>query len=218
MEVLGVALAQLTGDVLWRALVGEGSLRRHRAGDVLLRQGDPGTHVLAVVEGVVKVERTERDGRRRVLAFRGASDVVGEAAVLEDGEARLASVSAISGCTVSVITKNRFTRFVDEHGLSTTLTRHALTRLREADRARACYGGSRERMAEALLALAAAAGDSVPELAVTREDLALYLGVSRNTVSVRLREIGSGIVSAERKSIVIHDPAGLRAVASGHDR
>lgn len=216
---LGVTFARLAGEPLWQELIGEGLVRRHRAGDLLLRQGAAGTHVLALVRGVVKVWRVERDGRERVLAFRGAGDVVGEAAVLEEGEQRLASVGAIADSTVSVVDKHRFTRFVERNGLSPVLTRHALIRLRESDRARGGGGGATEGVAGALLALAAAAdggtaADGV-ELSVTRAELAQYLGVSRNTVSARLREIGDRVVTAERRSIVVRDVARLRTVAEG---
>lgn len=213
---MGVTLAELIGAPLWAALLGEGRRRTHRAGELLLRQGDPGTHVLALIGGVVKVARVERDGRVRVLAFRGTGDVVGEAAVARD-VTRLASVESISDCEVAVVSKDRFRRFIALHDLSSTMHAHALIRLGESDRARVGYGGSCERLAEALLALVAAVGERPGspglELAVTRAELAQYLGISRNTVSARLREIGDRIVSGERKSIVIHDIAGLRAVA-----
>ncbi|WP_171172370.1 Crp/Fnr family transcriptional regulator [Streptomyces sp. I05A-00742] len=217
---LGVPFAKLAGEPLWKELLREGWPRRHRAGETLLRQGAAGTHVLALTDGVVKVLRVERDGRERVLAFRGAGDVVGEAAVLEDSERRLASVVAIGDVTVVVVEKRGFTRFVARHGLSPVLTRHALTRLRESDRARGGCG-SRERVARALLALALASdggrtGDGT-ELSVTRAELAQYLGVSRNTVSAALRGIGDRVVAAERGCVVVHDVAALRAVARETD-
>ncbi|MFC7623148.1 cyclic nucleotide-binding domain-containing protein [Microlunatus sp. GCM10028923] len=61
----------------------------------MLRQGDPGTHVLVLLSGVVKIVRFEADGRVRLLAFRGPGEVVGELAVQDDGS-RLADVVAMT--------------------------------------------------------------------------------------------------------------------------
>ncbi|GGX65508.1 Crp/Fnr family transcriptional regulator [Streptomyces hiroshimensis] len=217
-RVLGVTFAELIGQATWAELLEEGHVRPHRAGEVLLRQGDPGTHALALIRGAVKVTRVERDGRVRVLAFRGTGDVVGEAAAAHSGAARLATVESVSACTVAVVEKDRFTKFVDGHGLWPALHEHAQIRLAESDTARSGYGGSCRRLAGALLALVAAVGETPSptglELAVTRAELAQYLGVSRNTVSSRLAEIGEGVVAGKRKSIVIHDIDGLRAVAA----
>ncbi|MFI9201510.1 Crp/Fnr family transcriptional regulator [Streptomyces sp. NPDC053048] len=205
----------MIGESLWNALVAKGRLRDHRSGDVLLRQGDRGTHVLVLCGGVVKVSRVERDGRVRVLAFRGGGDVVGEAAVIEEDETRLASVEAIADCRVSVVNKREFLDFRDRHDLTEALHRHTAMRWREATRVG--DGDSRTRLAGALLALASAAGRaSSPagvEVAVTRLDLAQYLGISRNTVSTTMQSFGDRIVRAERKSITIRDAAALRSIA-----
>ncbi|MEU5052768.1 Crp/Fnr family transcriptional regulator [Streptomyces sp. NPDC021096] len=214
-RTLGVTLEQMIGESLWNALVAKGRPREHRSGDVLLWQGDRGTHVLVLCGGVVKVSRVERDGRVRVLAFRGGGDVVGEAAVIEEDETRLASVEAISHCRVSVVSKREFLDFRDLHELTETLHRHTAMRWREATRVG--DGDSRTRLAVALLALASAACPEGPptavEVAVTRLDLAQYLGVSRNTVSTTLQSLGERTVTAERKSIVIRDIAALRSIA-----
>ncbi|MBB4893174.1 CRP-like cAMP-binding protein [Streptomyces olivoverticillatus] len=221
-RTLGVTFAELIGASLWGELLEEGRIRAHGAGEVLLRQGDPGTHALALVRGVVKVSRTKQDGRVSVLAFRGTGDVVGEASAAHSKTARLATVESISACTVVVVGKDRFTQFIEANGLWPALHRHAQIRLTESDSARSGYGGSCERLAVALLALVAAAGGTTAptglELAVTRSELAQYLGVSRNTVSSRLGDIGERIVVGKRKSIVVHDTAGLRAVAEGRSR
>jgi CRP-like cAMP-binding protein len=75
--------------------------RRHPVGDTLLRQGEPGTHVLALRSGVVKVTRRERSGDLTLLAFRGPGELLGEVAVLDDA-VRSASVEAISHCSARI--------------------------------------------------------------------------------------------------------------------
>ncbi|MDX3311507.1 cyclic nucleotide-binding domain-containing protein [Streptomyces sp. ME08-AFT2] len=148
-------------ETVWADLLERSFERRHSAGTVLLRQGEPGTHVLAVVTGVAKVIRRERNGDLSLLAFRGPGELLGEVAVLDDG-VRSANVESISPCVVGALGKADFLAFVDDHGLFPTLVRYALTRLRESDEARG--GGDIDvRLAAALvylIAFAAATQDA----------------------------------------------------------
>ncbi|WP_256917776.1 Crp/Fnr family transcriptional regulator [Streptomyces hilarionis] len=210
------SLRDFTGETVWDALLERSFERRHPAGSVLLRQGEPGTHVLAVITGVAKVIRQERSGDMSLLAFRGPGELLGEVAVLDDG-VRSASVETISPCVVGVMAKAEFLAFVSRHGLFPTLVRYALTRLRESDEAR---GGGEipARLAAALVYLidisaqphiAQGAGGPV-ELALTRHELAQHLGTSRNTVTAALRALASCGVHAGRKRIIVDDLPALR--------
>nr|WP_281179644.1 Crp/Fnr family transcriptional regulator [Streptomyces violens] len=192
--------------------------RRHHAGSQLLRQGEPGTHVLAVLSGVAKVVRHERDGGLTLLAFRGPGELLGEVAVLDDG-VRLANVEALSSCVVAVLSKTEFLGFAARHDLFPVLVRYALTRLRESDQARG-GGDVLARLAAVLVRLADISGqaagrpDQPLELALTRHELAQYLQTSRNTITSKLAELECCRVEARRTRIVIHDLAVLRQVAA----
>ncbi|MER7769589.1 cyclic nucleotide-binding domain-containing protein [Kitasatospora sp. NPDC096140] len=93
-DPLGQTLCHLMGHGVWTDMLEDAFERRHPIGATLLRQGEPGTHVLALLAGVAKVCRRERNGDVRLLAFRGPGELLGEVAVLDDG-ARSASVHAI---------------------------------------------------------------------------------------------------------------------------
>ncbi|MFF3006902.1 Crp/Fnr family transcriptional regulator [Kitasatospora sp. NPDC057940] len=213
------------GEATWKSMLAEAFERRHPIGATLLRQAEPGTHVLALLGGVAKVTRRERTGDVRLLAFRGPGELLGEVAVLDDG-VRSASVQAISDCTVAVLTKAAFLRFVTDRDLFPVMVRYAMGRLRESDLARG-GGDIVARLAGALATLAdVSAGPANPagpagpagrraELALTRDELAQHLGVSRNTVTAGLAELGPHQVHAGRKSIVIGDLSALRRVADG---
>ncbi|WP_380281686.1 Crp/Fnr family transcriptional regulator [Kitasatospora purpeofusca] len=217
-------LRHLMGEARWSALLAGAHVRRHPIGDTLLHQGEPGTHVLALLGGVAKVVRREPDGDLTLLAFRGPGEVLGEVAVLDDG-VRSASVQAIVDCSVAVVTRAAFLRFVADHGLYPVMVRYALGRLRESDVARG-GGDVVARLAGALVVLAelsadapggGAGGGSGPgvTLALTRDDLAQYLGVSRNTVTAGLAELEPLHVECGRRRIVVRDPAALRNAAPG---
>ncbi len=76
------------------ATLAEGA-RRHRlpAGSVLLREGEPGSSLYVVVEGVVEAWRERPDGRREHLNTIGAGGTLGEFSLLT-GEPRSATVGA----------------------------------------------------------------------------------------------------------------------------
>ncbi|MFZ4184648.1 Crp/Fnr family transcriptional regulator [Streptomyces pseudogriseolus] len=214
------SLRDFAGETVWADLLEHSFERRHPAGSVLLRQGEAGTHVLAVVTGVAKVIRQERNGDLSLLAFRGPGELLGEVAVLDDG-VRSANVESISQCVVGVLGKAEFLTFVSKHGLFPVLVRYALTRLRESDEARG-GGDVRARLAAALVHLidisghphcAPGAGGSV-ELALTRHELAQHLGTSRNTVTAALNDLASCGVRAGRRRIVVDDLPALRLIVS----
>ncbi|MGW3071575.1 Crp/Fnr family transcriptional regulator [Kitasatospora sp. NPDC001132] len=214
---LGRTLRHLMGDAAWTGMLDGAFERRHPIGTTLLRQGEPGTHVLALLAGVAKVSRRERDGSVRLLAFRGPGELLGEVAVLDDG-VRSASVQAISDCTVAVLAKAAFLRFVADRELFPVMVRYAMGRLRESDLART-GGDIVPRLAAALVALADLSAGPVPavgrriELALTRDELAQHLGVSRNTVTTALAALAAHRVETGRKSITLADLPALRRAA-----
>src|SRR5260221_590714 len=64
-------------------LVRLGHRRLYKAGDVLMRQGEPSTSIHFILEGLVGVERQRRtDSERIVLAQLGSGEIVGEMGVM----------------------------------------------------------------------------------------------------------------------------------------
>lgn len=80
------------------------SIRRVKAGDVLARQGEPGTDVYLLLDGVIRVER---DGER--LAEYGPGAVLGQRAHLQGG-ARTSTLAAVTACRVAAVDATQFDR------------------------------------------------------------------------------------------------------------
>jgi CRP/FNR family transcriptional regulator, cyclic AMP receptor protein len=153
--------------------------RRWPSRTVLLRQGDPGTHVLVVTTGSAIVTRDGPDGDQVLLAVRGAGELYGELSVLGGGT-RSCTVVAAEPCRVHVVLAKDFHRFVTTHDLLEPLLKHTIDRFREADEIRfelatAPVAG---RLAAALLRLAAHG----PRIPLTQQELAQLIGASRNAV------------------------------------
>jgi hypothetical protein len=79
-------------------------LQRVEAGDALVRQGESGTEVFLVLDGVLRVER---DGER--LAEYGPGAMLGERAHLE-GSTRTSSLIAVTACRVAAVEADQFDR------------------------------------------------------------------------------------------------------------
>ncbi|MYR65964.1 MULTISPECIES: Crp/Fnr family transcriptional regulator [unclassified Streptomyces] len=184
------------------------------AGRALLRQGDKGTHVLALVSGLVKVVRTDRDGRQRLLAFRGPGEILGEMA-LQGAGMRMASVWAMSNCKASIVSGEDFRHLVDNRRLAYPLAVMSSRRLLE--QAEIHDGAVHERLAVALLRLVEAS-DGERSFDLTREDLALHIGVGRKAVSKALEQLGQDRVEAGKGRIDVIDVDGLREIVDSGAR
>lgn len=82
----------------------EPMVERVPAGAVLVRQGEPGTAVYLVLDGVIRVER---DGEW--LAEYGPGALLGERAHLEDGT-RTSTLVAVTPCRVASVAASQFER------------------------------------------------------------------------------------------------------------
>jgi CRP-like cAMP-binding protein len=79
-------------------------LRQVNAGEVLVRQGEPGTSIYLVLDGVIRVDR---DGER--LAEYGPGALLGERACLEGG-VRTSTLIAVTASRVASAEASQFDR------------------------------------------------------------------------------------------------------------
>jgi hypothetical protein len=99
--------AGLSGEELYP--VGEIAQRvEHAAGDVVVRQGDPGDALFVVASGTLRIVK---DGRALREIARGA--VFGEVALL-DGAPRAATVEAVTDAQVLRVPRSEFDALLDE--------------------------------------------------------------------------------------------------------
>jgi CRP/FNR family cyclic AMP-dependent transcriptional regulator len=180
---------KVIGDQLWSRLRELAPLRVRPARSVLLRQGDPGTHVILLASGSALITLTGDNGERALLAVRGAGELLGELAVL-DTQPRTASVIAAETCRVHIIPAADFLDFVEKHDLLAPLLRHAIIRVREAEAVRLelATASVPARLASALGRLVEAAS-TASGLAVrlTQTELSQMIGASRNAVGAALK-------------------------------
>ena len=82
-----------------------------KRGATIFSRGDPGTNLIAVVSGTVKISISSPDGRNAILNLIGAGEIFGEIALL-DGQPRTADATANSNCEIFTIDRREFIPFV----------------------------------------------------------------------------------------------------------
>jgi hypothetical protein len=105
-EALVTAVETALERSLSARVMGGGKVRIERfpAGAVLAKQGEQGTEVFLVLDGVIRVEH---DGER--LAEYGPGALLGERAHLEEG-ARTSTLEAVTACRVAVVDATQLER------------------------------------------------------------------------------------------------------------
>ncbi|MEV5239711.1 Crp/Fnr family transcriptional regulator [Streptomyces cinnamoneus] len=206
-------MRQLVGERVWSELIHHSHERPHRRGDVLLQQGADGTHVLALLAGLTKVEIRERNGSVKLLAFRGPGELLGEMAAIGGG-GRLASVTSLSPCQVAVMKEADFAEFASKNNLHPIVMRFTAERFRESipngEALRYRLVTALVRVADILIESGIGTQGRIV-LPLRMQDLACHLGVHRNTVSDRLKELeDTGVEVIRRTGIVIDDLPALR--------
>ncbi|HEY0493217.1 MAG TPA: cyclic nucleotide-binding domain-containing protein, partial [Candidatus Dormibacteraeota bacterium] len=83
-----------------------GLSRIYAPGQIICHQGDPGDHLYAVIDGLVKIVFTSERGDEMVLNILGPEEIFGELALL-DGSPRSASVVALKSASIFVLPRRQ---------------------------------------------------------------------------------------------------------------
>ena len=201
------------------ALDAIGRRRAYRKGGFLLRDGERSDHVFVIRQGRVKAVATTRAGHELLLAVRGPGELVGElAALTADGAPRSASIVALTPVEAQVVAGHEFLDYLERRPRALMqVVRLVMERLRDADRRRVEFGSqpTMGRVAGYLVEMAERDGRAVPggiaiATALSQEELAGYIVASRESVARALMTLRrEGLISTGRRSIVVHDLAGL---------
>ncbi|MFE2941836.1 Crp/Fnr family transcriptional regulator [Streptomyces sp. NPDC059255] len=205
------------------ALLALGTRRAYAPGEVMLRERDTTTFVLALRSGwsVVSVD-TDR-GARLILALRGAGEVVGDMAAFDQGP-RSATVTALGRVEATAVSGERFRSFLAARPHATSLIMRQLSaRLRSADveRRSLASGSVLQRLAARLVELTERVGrpggdGTVVELPLPQHDLAAAIGATREAVAKALRLLREqDVVRTGTRRLTVTDIQVLRLLADG---
>jgi CRP/FNR family cyclic AMP-dependent transcriptional regulator len=199
------------------AIITFASERRVPKGSTIFTKGDPGTSMMAVLTGRVRVSSVSADGREVTLNVIDAGEIFGEIALL-DGKPRSADATALDDTVLMVVERRHFLPFLLKNE---TLVERLLVVL--CDRLRRTSGALEDlalldlpaRLSRLLLKLAQDYGRPTEsgiriDLKLSQRDLATLVASSRETVNKQLRGWREqGVVDIVGGYIVIREIAAL---------
>jgi CRP-like cAMP-binding protein len=203
----------LTPDELEAVLV-RATIQRFARGETIMRQGDPARCMVVILQGRVRISVTSVEGHETSLGVLGAGEVVGEMALLDDGE-RSADVTALEDGVLLLIQRGDFLRLLEANpGLCIRLMQSLCGRLRDANRSveEIARLGLSARLGRLLLRLATNYGTRRDgewrlDLRLSQKDLSTLVGVSREKVNRQIRTWEqAGVLVHERGYLLIRKP------------
>jgi CRP/FNR family cyclic AMP-dependent transcriptional regulator len=214
VEPFLAAVSQDEGDALRAA----GVERAYGANVTLIHQADEGGPVVVLLSGRVKIVVVTNAGREAIVAIRGAGDLVGELAAIDD-EPRSTMVTTLEPVDALVIPRSEFAAVLDRHPrIALSILHTVARRLRYADIQQAQYATHDVvgRLAHRLVELCERFGTHHDDgievtLPFSQEDLASWVGASREAVSKAFQTLRSlQIVDTGRRRVIVHDLTALR--------
>jgi CRP/FNR family cyclic AMP-dependent transcriptional regulator len=165
--------------------------RRVQRGVLIFAKGDPGSSVMAVLDGSVRISVPTINGHEVVLAQVSRGDVFGELAVI-DGQPRSANATAVENCELMVIERRNFLSFILSYPeVAIKLLELVSARLRQSNEQieDLMFSGLQVRLARAIFKLLKTTKCDVGplRLVITQRELSEMIGVSRESTNKQLR-------------------------------
>jgi CRP-like cAMP-binding protein len=193
--------------------------RSYRMGAIVFSQAGPGDALYGVITGKIRISVSSPSGREMFLNIMQPGDTFGEIALL-DGRPRSATASAAAASKLILIKRDPFLELLKREA---ALVSHVVQLL--CERIRWTSGLAEEsallsvpeRLARRLVTLAHLHGRETSngvELSLSQEEMARFLGLSRQAVNQYLQNWKArGWLTLGRGRIVIIDPNALVVAA-----
>lgn len=190
---------------------------RYRAGAEIFAKGSPGSSLMAVLAGTVRISSVSDEGREIVLNLIHPGEIFGEIALL-DGRERTADAIAATDCELLVLNRRDVMPFLERRPdvciklieLLCQRLRHTSEQVEELS-----FWHLESRIAKALLRLAEDGGGVGPprspiNLRITQRELGSLVGGSREHVNKQLQIWQkAGLIEIGKGMIVLRDAAAM---------
>ena len=199
--------------------------KEFKKGELLMHDGERSENIVIVHEGSAKAYKYTTDGREQILYVFSEGDFFGEQNLLTDRTATY-SVEALQTVRTCMFSKSQFQTLLYQYpDIAVKIIAELGERMARLENAMQGMGVRNvdNRIGGILLEFAAKYGIEEKEgtlihLPLSREGIANYLGVARETVSRKLGQLeNEGIIrSVNNKSILILDREALGALAGSY--
>lgn len=197
----------------WARLCQSGIRREFRGGEPIFVSGAPATSVLLLTSGRVEVGCRTESGDYRLIALRGADDVIGEVA-LHVGGSRTADVFAVESCEAFSVPEATFRRVLTKDGVHDQVSRYMADKLRRAgqDTVEMMSLPPLQRVARLmvnLVDLADPAHDPM-RIPLSQARIGQLLGLSRSLVAKLVAYLRTEGVLGDARTLTVERMADLR--------
>ena len=196
--------------------------REYKKGEFLLREGERSEAITIINGGSVKAFKYTPDGREQILYVFSEGDFFGETNLLTDRTATF-NVEALQPVLACSLSKTEFQNILYNYPeIAIKIISQLGERMARLENAMQGMGVRNvdNRVGGILLEFAAKYGTEDPQgilvqLPLSREGIANYLGVARETLSRKLGQLeNEGVIrSVNNKSILILDTKALQVIA-----
>jgi CRP/FNR family transcriptional regulator len=198
--------------------------REYIKGEILFDEGATPNSLIILNEGSVKAYKYTPEGREQILYIFAEGDFFGEQYLFGSRKAAY-SVEALEPVKTCTLSKGDFQQVLRTYPeIAVKIIEELEARMGRLENAMQSMGvrSVDTRVSALILDFAVKYGASVPEgtlirLPLSREGMANYLGITRETVSRKLGQLENEniIRSVSNKSILVLDRTALEALAAG---
>ncbi|MDF2611019.1 MAG: hypothetical protein K0R92_2493 [Lachnospiraceae bacterium] len=198
----------------------------YKKGEAIISYGNKMDSVVIINEGSAKAYKYTLEGREQILYVFSEGDFFGEQYLLSNQKAAY-TVETLQTVKVCMLSKEYFQQILMQYpNIGIKIIEELGERMARLEHAMQSMGirSVDARICSLLLDYSAKYGNEVPEgvlvhLPLSREGMANYLGIARETVSRKLSQLETdGLIrTISNKSILLLDKNGLEEVAGSID-
>ena len=201
-------------------LLSHARVARARAGETIYLRGSPGSGMMAILAGEVKISVTGADGRQVLLTRMTEGEIFGEIALLDGGD-RTADCVAALDTELLTLDRRDFLPYLERHpriGIKLLVALCAKLRRTTEQVEDLALLDLAPRLAKRLLILAGIGAEATREAvaiadAPTQGELAAMMGTSRESINRQLSAWQrAGLLKLGQGTIVIADADALKRV------